>query len=224
MKSAAWPREIHIQISRADVVFRGQVERTFVLLATLEFSIEAGGASDAALMAEIVRREQRALEELYDRYGRVLYSLALRVTQQPAVAEEIVQDVFLLVWKNAHRYESTRGLLQPWLFTMTRNRALDHLRLKREKQRRLEDEWQEATHPLPMASGEAHVDTRRRAEQVRALIGALPEKNRQAIELAFFEGMTHTEIAAKLQEPLGTVKSWIRGGLVRLRKGLKEAL
>lgn len=194
-----------------------------MLLATLEFPIGAGGTSDAALMAGIVRGEQRALEELYDRYGRVVYSLALRVTQQPAAAEEIVQDVFLLVWKNAHRYETTRGLLQPWLFTMARNRALDHLRLKREKQRRLEDEWQEAASALQTASGEKHFDARRQAEQVRSLMGALPEKHRRAVELAFFEGMTHTEIAAKMQEPLGTVKSWIRGSLVRLREGLKEA-
>jgi len=99
-------------------------------------------------MAGIARKEQRALEELYDRHGRAAYSLALRITQQPASAEEIVQDVFLLVWKSAHRYDQGRGALLPWLLTVTRNRALDHLRLKREKQRRREDEWQDAAVPI----------------------------------------------------------------------------
>jgi RNA polymerase sigma-70 factor (ECF subfamily) len=175
-------------------------------------------------MVGIARGEQRALEELYDRHGRAAYSLALRVTQQPAAAEEIVQDVFLLVWKSARQYDPGRGTLLPWLLTVTRNRALDHLRLKREKQRRREDEWQETALPMPAFSGEQEIDSRRRGERVRRLMTELPEQNRRAIELAFFEGLTHSEIAAALQEPLGTVKSWIRSGLLRLREGLKEAM
>lgn len=189
----------------------------------LEVPIGSERPSDAALMAGIARGEQRALEELYDRRGRAAYSLALRITQQPAAAEEIVQDVFLLVWHTARRYDPGRGTLMPWLLTMTRNRALDHLRLKREKQRRREDEWQETTLPMVAFSGEQEVDSRRCGERVRRLVGALPEHCRRAIELAFFEGMTHSEIAAAMREPLGTVKSWIRSGLLRLRDGLKEA-
>ena len=90
-------------------------------------------------MERILQRDAGALETLYDRYARPVYSLVLRISQQPASAEEIVQDVFMQLWRNAKHYQATRGPLEPWLFTVARNRALDFLRLKREKQRRRED-------------------------------------------------------------------------------------
>jgi RNA polymerase sigma-70 factor, ECF subfamily len=175
-------------------------------------------------MERIVQRDSTALETLYDRYGRPVYSLVLRIAQHPSSAEEIVQDVFLQVWRRADRFQATRGPLEPWLFTMARNRALDHLRLKREKQRRREDSDSEifptaVVHPDP----EGEIDRSRRAEKVRALMNSLPEAQRRAIELAFFEGMSHSEIAASMGEALGTVKSWIRGGLLKLRESLGEA-
>jgi RNA polymerase sigma-70 factor (ECF subfamily) len=183
--------------------------------------VVAGGErpDDAALMAELARGEQAALERLYDRYGRAVYSLVLRITQHGAMAEEIVQDVFLQLWKNAPLYQPERGRLEPWLFTIARNRALDHLRLKREKQRRLEDAMEiepSAVAPNP----EAYVDQQRRSEKVRAVMAALPADERRAIELAFFDGMSHSEVATALAKPLGTVKSWIRNGLLRLREEL----
>jgi RNA polymerase sigma-70 factor (ECF subfamily) len=180
-------------------------------------------ASDAALMDQLIRREPRALELLYDRYSRAVYSLVLRIAQHAASAEEIVQDVFLQLWRNAHRYQAARGPLEPWLFTLARNRALDHLRLKGEKQRRREGilELQQVAVAAP--NPEHVVDRKLRAERVRALMGSLPEQQRRAIELAFFEGMTHSEIAGELREPLGTVKSWIRSGLLRLREALERA-
>ena len=180
---------------------------------------------DAELMERILRRDPSALETLYDRYARPVYSLVLRISQQPASAEEIVQDVFLQLWKSADRFQISRGPLEPWLFTMARNRALDFLRLKREKQRRREDSVE---HDLPIAAvarpdPEGAIDLSRRAEKVRALMTSLPATQRRAIELAFFEGMSHSEIAAAMGEALGTVKSWIRGGLLRLRESLEEA-
>lgn len=179
--------------------------------------------SDLSLMEQLVRRQEGALERLYDRYARPVYSLVLRITRNPPSAEEIVQDVFLQLWRNAHRYQAARGRLEPWLFTLARNRALDYLRLKSEKQRRRENVLEVELHPasLGMPDAEAGVDRQRRAERVRSRIGELPEKQRKAIELAFFEGMTHTEIARALEEPLGTVKSWIRSGLMRLREALE---
>ena len=195
-----------------------------MLLAVVQTWPEEDGPSDAALMARVLHRDSRALELLYDRYSRLVYSLVLRIAQQPASAEEIVQDVFLQIWRNAKRYQAARGPLGPWLFTVARNRALDFLRLKREKQRRREDPEDFSILPAAVASPdpEGALDQARRGEQVRAQMGSLPEAQRRAIELAFFEGMTHSEISAAMGEPLGTVKSWIRGGLLRLREVLGE--
>ena len=188
---------------------------------------ESGGetpSADGVLMERLMQRDASALEELYDRYARPVYSLVLRISQQPASAEEIVQDVFLLLWCNAARYHASRGPLEPWLFTLARNRALDFLRLKREKQRRREDSFElEMSNAVSAPNPVALIDGARRAERVRACVGALPEPQRRAIELAFFEGMTHSEIAAALSEPLGTVKSWIRNVLTHLRESLETA-
>ena len=181
---------------------------------------------DAALIARLRERDGSALETLYDRYARPIYSLVLRIARQTPAAEEIVQDVFMHLWNNAHRYDSSRGPLEPWLFTMARNRALDFLRLKSEKQRRREDVFDYdppvSQSALPQQSQESRIDQERRAEQVRAILAALPETQRRAIELAFFDGLTHNEIAQSLNEPLGTVKSWIRNGLLRLRDTLEN--
>jgi RNA polymerase sigma-70 factor (ECF subfamily) len=149
----------------------------------------------------------------------------VRISQQPASAEEIVQDVFLQLWKSADRFEASRGALAPWLFTMARNRALDFLRLKSEKQRRREDSQEEdfPERAIARPDAEGASDMSRRAEKVRALMSSLLDGQRRAIELAFFEGMSHSEIAANMGEALGTVKSWIRGGLLRLRESLEEA-
>ena len=180
---------------------------------------------DAALMERILQREPRALEILYDRYSRPVYSLVLRISQQSAAAEEIVQDVFLQIWRNADRYQVSRGPLAPWLFTLARNRALDFLRLKREKQRRVEDSFDgdpPASAQQAAYEPEREIDQARRAEQVRGLMATLPESQRRAIEMAFFDGLSHSEIASALGEPLGTVKSWIRGGLLRLRETMER--
>jgi len=174
-------------------------------------------------MEQLIHREPGALERLYDRHSRAVYSLVLRIAQQAASAEEIVQDVFLQLWRNAHLYKPSRGSLEPWLFTLARNRALDHMRLKREKQRRREDQLEQQPVAVAALNPEYTLDRERRAERVRELMRALPGPQRQAIELAFFEGMTHSEISRTLGEPLGTVKSWIRNGLMRLREALEGA-
>lgn len=196
-----------------------------MLLAVVQPWPEGKQPSDAALMERVLQRDSSALEALYDRYGRPVYSLVLRIAQQPASAEEIVQDVFLQLWKSAERFEISRGPLEPWLFTMARNRALDFLRLKREKQRRREDSTDS---DLPFSAiarpdPEGDIDQSRRAEKVRTLMSCLPDSQRRALEMAYFEGMSHSEISAAMGEALGTVKSWIRGGLLKLRESLEEA-
>ena len=178
---------------------------------------------DAALVRDLLRKDVSAFEQLYDRHSRVVYSLVLRILQQAASAEEVVQDVFLQLWRNASRYDPNRGPFLPWLLTLARNRALDHLRLKSERQRRREDQTDELP-PVPVVPDfEQTIDEKRQADRVRALMTELQPKQKRAIELAYFEGLSHTEIATALKEPLGTVKSWIRNGLMRLREGLQAA-
>jgi RNA polymerase sigma-70 factor, ECF subfamily len=194
------------------------------LLTSMGSSPERGGVSpDATLVSSILRQDVNAFEQLYDRHSRIVYSLVLRILQQAATAEEVVQDVFLQLWRNAAAYDSDRGPFVPWLLTLARNRALDHLRLKSERQRRREDQTDELPPVASAPEYEKELDERRRVERVRSLMGSLQPQQKRAIELAYFEGLSHTEIAEKLKEPLGTVKSWIRNGLLRLKEGLQTA-
>jgi RNA polymerase sigma-70 factor (ECF subfamily) len=127
------------------------------------------------------------------------------------------------LWRNAKQYDTRRGSFAPWLMALARNRALDHLRLKSERQRRREDQSEELPPVISLPQFEQALDEKRRAEQVRALMGSLSPRQKKAIELAYFEGLSHSEIAEALKEPLGTVKCWIRTGLLRLKEGLQAA-
>ena len=177
---------------------------------------------DAALVQRLLQRDVRAFEQLYDRHSRIVYGLVLRILQQASTAEEVVQDIFLQLWRNAAQYDGSRGPFLPWLLTLARNRALDHLRRKSERQRRREDQSEQLPPVVVSAPDfEAKLDDERRAARVRELMSALRPQQKRAIELAYFEGLSHSEIAARLQEPLGTVKSWIRNGLLKLKEGLQ---
>ena len=178
-------------------------------------------SSDAALVQQLLRRDVRAFEQLYDRHSRMVYGLVLRILQQGSTAEEVVQDVFLQLWRNASRDQASRGPFVPWLLTLARNRALDTLRLKSERQRRREDQTEELPQIAQLPQYEQALDEKRRAEVVRSLMSSLSPPQKKAIELAYFEGLSHSEIAEALHEPLGTVKSWIRNGLIRLKEGLR---
>jgi RNA polymerase sigma-70 factor (ECF subfamily) len=192
-----------------------------VFLAALTPTDSLEVSPDATLVNRLLRKDVAAFEQLYNRHSRIVYSLVLRILQQAGTAEEVVQDVFLQLWRNAARYDVTRGPFVPWLLTLARNRALDHLRLKSERQRRREDQTEELPSVTVAPEYEKHLDEKRRAERVRALLGVLSPQQRRAIELAYFQGLSHTEIAETLKEPLGTVKSWIRNGLLRLKEGLQ---
>ena len=149
------------------------------LLASLGFGPAKGEVSpDTALMQGLLRQDVNAFEQLYDRHSRQVYSLVLRILQQAATAEEVVQDVFLQLWRNAAAYDAERGPIVPWLLTLARNRALDHLRLKSERQRRREDQTDELPDGRPSAAAEARhrAGLLRRAEP----LGNCPEAERAA--------------------------------------------
>jgi len=192
-----------------------------VFLAVLTPNQNDDVSSDAALVQQLLLRDVRAFEQLYDRDSRIVYGLVRRILQQGSTAEEVVQDVFLQLWRNASRYQASRGPFVPWLLTLARNRALDTLRLKSERQRRREDQTEELPQIAQAPQYEQALDEKRRAEVVRSLMSSLSAPQKKAIELAYFEGLSHSEIAEALHEPLGTVKSWIRNGLIRLKEGLR---
>jgi RNA polymerase sigma-70 factor (ECF subfamily) len=192
-----------------------------VFLAALLPTANREVSPDATLVRRLLQKDVRAFEQLYDRHSHAIYGLILRILQQAGTAEEVVQDVFLQLWRNAEQYDEARGPFLPWLFTLARNRALDTLRLKSERQRRREEQTEELPSVFTAPEYEKVLDEKRRAEKVRALIGSLNPQQKRAIELAYFEGLSHSEIAETLKEPLGTVKSWIRNGLLRLKEGLQ---
>jgi RNA polymerase sigma-70 factor (ECF subfamily) len=190
-----------------------------VFLAVFTPSDPTEVSPDAALVRRLLQRDVGAFEELYDRHARIVYALVLRILQQATTAEEVVQDVFLQVWRNAAQFDCSRGPFLPWLLTLARNRALDQLRLKSERQRRREDQADDLPPVVARPDFEGSLDEKRRATRVRELMASLNPHQKRAIELAYFEGLSHSEIANVLKEPLGTVKSWIRNGLLRLKEG-----
>jgi RNA polymerase sigma-70 factor, ECF subfamily len=194
-----------------------------VFLAVFPPSDSSDVSPDAALARRLLQRDVSAFEELYDRHSRLVYALVLRILQQATTAEEVVQDVFLQLWRNSAQYDVSRGPFVPWLLAMARNRALDQLRLKSERQRRREYQTDQLPPVVAISDFEGSLDEKRQATRVRALMASLNPQQRRAIELAYFEGLSHSEIANALREPLGTVKSWIRNGLLRLKEGLQTA-
>ena len=149
---------------------------------------------------------------LYDRYSGIVYSVALRVLGDTAAAEDVLQEVFMQLWKNPGVFDSSRGNLGAWLAVIARNRAIDGLR-KRRPETDVEDVIVSVE---PDMSGDA--ERSRAMEKVRSALSAMPAVQRSALEMAYFEGLSHSEIAAKIGEPLGTVKTRIRAGLLALRK------
>lgn len=179
----------------------------------------------AGLIAAMARGDRAALGALYDLLGRPLYSLAYRVLNDPTEAQDVVQDAFLQLWQKAADFDPARGSAFTWAATLVRNRAIDRVRMRRRRAEILEQsaaEIQPATNSEPDSADAAWL--REKATAVRAALGALPAEQRSAIELAFFSGLTQQEIAARLSEPLGTIKARIRRGLLKLRDTLPSQL
>jgi RNA polymerase sigma-70 factor, ECF subfamily len=174
-----------------------------------------GVAPDLAMVTALKAGDQSAVAQLYDRYSSVVYAVALRVLGDTGAAEDVLQEVFLQLWRNPAAFDAARGTLGSWLAVIARNRAIDFLR-KRKPETDLEDVIVSVS---PDLAREA--DRSRAAEKIRGVIGAMPPPQRNALEMAYFEGLSHSEIAGKTGEPLGTIKTRIRTGLMTLRKAFQ---
>ncbi len=190
-------------------------------LLPLLFAIYIEG-DDGDLAARLQRREPAALAELYDRYGKLAYSLIYRVVRDTGVAEDLVQETFLRVWNRAQGFDAERGALGPWLLAVARNCAIDYVRSSGGKMARGAMELECAEQPAVFVNFEADLLSQDRARRVRAALGKLNENQRHVIELAYFEGLSQSEMAERMGQPLGTVKTWVRTALKNLRDDLGE--
>jgi RNA polymerase sigma-70 factor (ECF subfamily) len=170
--------------------------------------------SDTSLVTAIRSGDQAAMAELYDRYSSIVYSVALRVLQDTGTAEDVLQDTFMMLWRNPGAFDASRGNMAAWLAVIARNRAIDCLR------RRRPESDMEGVVVSVEPDLVSHAERSRAMEKVRGVLEAMPGTQRSVLEMAYFEGLTHTEIAEKTGEPLGTIKTRIRTGLLLLRKSL----
>ncbi len=173
-------------------------------------------AGEAALLRRIVDGDENALAVVYDRYSGLVYSVALRILRDAGLAEEVLQDIFYKFWRTASMFDPSRGSLGAWLLVCARNRAISRLRGRGA-------EPAEALHEytaLAPVSLESEVARGQQVARVRAALGDLPSPQRQAFELAFFEGLTHSEIAQRTGEPLGTIKTRLRSAVEFLKRKL----
>jgi len=183
--------------------------------AGLSTSEAIGVPSDYVLVAGIRSGDENAMAQMYDRYSGIVYSVALRVLGDTGAAEDILQDVFMQLWRNPGAFDASRGTLPAWLSVIARNRAIDSLRKKRP-----ESEIEDVIVSVePDFASEA--DRKFALEKIRGTLSEMPAAQRTTLEMAFFEGLTHSEIASKTGDPLGTVKTRIRSGLLLLRKAFQ---
>ena len=170
---------------------------------------------DASLLALVQRGDEQAMASLFDRYSRVVYSVALRVLRDPAAAEDVLQEIFMQIWRHPESFVATRGSLGGWLAVVSRNRSIDQLRRKKPT---------DSVDDVVLASPYNLADEAERnnmMERARAVIHLLPKEQRKTLEMAFFDGLTHSEIAEMTGDPLGTVKTRIRSALLTLRKAFQ---
>jgi RNA polymerase sigma-70 factor, ECF subfamily len=178
------------------------------------FSATTGEVSDLSVLEKVRAHDQKAMAALFDRYGSLVYSIAMRVLRDPSSAEDVMQEVFIRIWENPEAFISGRGSLAGWLAVVTRNRAVDVLR-----RRRPGDSIDEVV--LPTNTNLASEAERNiMMQKVHLVLGRLPAEQQRSLELAFFEGLSHSEIAARTGTPLGTVKTRIRSALNNLREAI----
>lgn len=179
-------------------------------------NMPAGSNQDDSVLLGLVQRgDEQAMASIFDRYSKVVYSVALRVLRDPSAAEDILQEIFMQIWRSPNSFIATRGSLGGWLAVVSRNRSIDVLRRKRPT---------EPIDDMQFASSYNLADEAERnsmMEKARVIINDLPLEQRKTLQMAFFDGLTHAEIAEMTGDPLGTVKTRIRSALITLRKAFQ---
>lgn len=187
--------------------------------------MDPASLSDEELLARTHGQDQAALGALYDRYSRLVYSVALHILQDQGQAEETTQEVFLNIWRRAGSYQPGRGKVSTWIASVAHHRAIDVVRKRQRDGAALQ---QIAVEPFDVPSGaeepDALAERSWERERIRSALGALPEEQRQVLLLAYFRGLTHVEISSALGQPLGTVKTRIRLAVQKLRQQLQVEL
>jgi RNA polymerase sigma-70 factor (ECF subfamily) len=189
--------------------------RTFDRQATTVEETVTMQMEDAELLEAVARQDQSAMAALFDRYSRLVYSIALRVLREPDLAEDVMQEVLLQVWRQPGGFVSQRGSLGAWLAVVARNRSIDVIR-RRSHLSPLEDLILPEPRNLQRAVEENHL-----MDQVRVAVDTLPSEQQAPLHMAYFEGLTHTEISERTGTPLGTVKTRIRTALIAVRRALE---
>jgi RNA polymerase sigma-70 factor, ECF subfamily len=206
-------------------VQRGRPPIGWALLTKFETMMEDMEESQTELLRRIAAQDRDALTEFYDQTARPLFSMACRMLGNVPDAEEVIQDVFVQIWTKAAKFDAEKGQPFHWVLALTRNRCIDGLRARQRRSRVLDDmnggrALDQAVEPAPLNAPLMENDI----AVIQSVVNNLPKDQRQAIEMAFFGGLTHQEIAESLNEPLGTIKARIRRGMLKLREALRTYL
>jgi RNA polymerase sigma-70 factor (ECF subfamily) len=180
---------------------------------------EKKAAAEVELIGRIHAHDAQALAEIFDRYGRLVYSVILRVVHDNSTAEDLVQETFLRVWNRSRDFDARRGSISPWLLAIAHNCAIDYLRSAGGRPRNVVS-FDETDHPALHTDMEREILGSDRARRIRAALNRLSQNQRVAIELSYFGGLSQLEVAARMGHPLGTVKTWVRMALKKLRDDL----
>jgi RNA polymerase sigma-70 factor (ECF subfamily) len=178
--------------------------------------------SDRELAERLKQRDPQAMADLYDKYGRLTYVLIHRIVRNVGVAEDLVQETFLRVWNRVQAFDHEKGALGPWVMTVARNRAIDYLRSVDGRMSQNAFELETSESPALFANLETEVLNSDRARRLNAAFGKLTANQRLCIELAYYEGLSQSEMSERMKQPLGTIKTWVRTALKALRDELGE--
>jgi RNA polymerase sigma-70 factor, ECF subfamily len=187
------------------------------------FAMALGAKDDAELARRLKSREPQAMADLYDQYGRLTYALIYRIVRNPAAAEDLVQETFLRIWNRVHAFDQAKGALGPWVLAVARNRAIDYLRSVDGRMSQSAFEIDKMEEPSLYAGFENDILNIDRVRILREAFEKLTPNQRIVIELAYYEGLSQSEMAERMKQPLGTVKTWVRTALKALREHLGEA-